>query len=168
MNLKRELLFTALMSLTLTGFADTLRLRNGLQVSGMYEGGSSRILRFRTDKGIQEYDILTVFAVRMGEIPVANITSSFGPEQEQFIRNWFAKKGNVSRQRALPPGVQRELHRNGTLPPGLEERAEPLPIALEHQLPPIADGMHRIILAGNVILIEDATSRIVDLIRDVF
>ena len=185
MTFKRLFLLVALMSLSLTSFADTLRLRNGLQIAGMFEGGTSRIIRFRTDSGIQEYDILTVFALRFGDAPAADspksratrpdVTSSFGPEQEHFIREWFARnmsRGNLppglAKRDTLPPGLQRKLQRNGTLPPGLERRVEPLPFPLERELPPISDGMHRVILAGNVILLEDVTSRIVDLIRDVY
>jgi hypothetical protein len=46
--------------------------------------------------------------------------------------------------------------------------ASPLPLALEQQLSPITVGMRRVVLSGNVILLEVATARIVDLIRDVF
>lgn len=186
MTVKRVSLLVALMSLSLTAFGDTLRLRNGLQIAGMFEGGTSRIVRFRTDSGIQDYDILNVFSLRFGDSPAAtdphksratrpDVTSSFGPEQERFIREWFARnrsRGNLppglAKRDTLPPGLQRQLQRNGTLPPGLERRVEPLPFPLERELPPISDGMHRVILAGNVILLEDATSRIVDLIRDVY
>jgi hypothetical protein len=68
----------------------------------------------------------------------------------------------------LPPGLQRQLQRNGTLPPGLQKRIQPLPVALEQQLPHIGVGMRRVVLASNVILLEVSTARIVDLIRDVF
>jgi hypothetical protein len=183
---RRAVLFFALMSLAVTGFADILRLRSGVQISGFYEGGTPRVVRFRTDSGVQEFDILTVSSVQIsGTSPSAEpdrtvksrpeAVSSFGPEQEQLIREWFSRNGNYSnlppglaKRDRLPPGLERQLQRNGTLPPGLQKRVQPLPFALEQQLPPVFVGMRRVILAGNVILLDETTARIVDLIRDVF
>jgi hypothetical protein len=56
----------ALAALAGTGLADTLVLKNGNQVSGYYEGGTSRVIRFRTDSGVGEYDLLTVEEIRFG------------------------------------------------------------------------------------------------------
>jgi hypothetical protein len=188
MVLKRAILGMAMMSLTLTGFADTLRLRNGQQISGIWEGGTSRIIRFRSDSGVQEYDILTVSAVQIGNSTVtsnvevkgsrkvaAESGSSFGPQQEYLIRDWFSRSANnrnlppgLAKRETLPPGLQRQLQRNGTLPPGLQKRAQPLPIALEEQLPPLPAGLRRVVITGNVMLLEVSTGRIIDLIREVF
>ncbi len=49
------------------GFADTLVLRNGVELTGFYEGGTSRVIHFRTDSGLGEYDLLTVEAIRFGD-----------------------------------------------------------------------------------------------------
>ena len=186
MILRRAVLFFALASLAVTSFADVLRLRSGVQISGFYEGGTPRVVRFRTDSGVQEFDILTVSSVQMTSAsPNAEPdrtqksrpqpASSFGPEQEQLIREWFSTNGNYSnlppglaKRDRLPPGLERQLQRNGTLPPGLQKRVQPLPFALEQQLPPVLGGMRRVILSGTVILLEVDTARIVDLIRDVF
>jgi hypothetical protein len=172
MILKRALVLCALMLLALTGFSETLRPRNGLQLPGMFEGGPGRVIRLRTDSRIREYDILTVFTFRVAR---SEGNSTFGPEQERFIRAWFSKEissGNLppslARRITLPPSVQQRLQRNERLPAGLQLQAQPLPLALEQKLPPISDRMHRVILAGHVILLEDETSRIVDMIRDVF
>ena len=167
------------------GFADTLQLKNGRRISGTFEGGTSRTVRFRSDSGVQEYDILTLSGVLISTSTTTNAASkntkntpeyySFGPEQERLIREWFSTRSNYSnlppglaKRDNLPPGLQRQLQRNGTLPPGLQKRVQPLPLALEQQLPPIAVGMRRVVVSGNVILLEIATERIVDLIRDVF
>jgi hypothetical protein len=177
MVFKRVLLpGTLIMLLALTSFANTSQVKNGLQLPGMSEGGTSRILRLQGSSRIQEYDILSVFAVTTPGAPRAlEVTPSFGPEQERFIREWFSKTANTSqvapalaKRQTLAPSLQRRLQRNSTLPRGLERRVAPLPLALECQLPPISNGIHRVILAGNVILLEDATYRIVDLLRDVF
>src|SRR5262245_29981880 len=184
MVFKRITLLAAWMTLAITGFADILKLKNGRQISGTFEGGTPRIVRFRSDSGVQEHDIFTVSAVVISGTsttnPVPELTRntpeySFGPAQERLIREWFSSRSNYSnlppglaKRDSLPPGLQRQLQRNGTLPPGLQKRVQPLPYALEQQLPPVLGGMRRVILSGNVILLEEATARIIDLIRDVF
>jgi hypothetical protein len=181
-------------------FADILELKDGTQLSGYFEGGSSRFVRFRTESGVQDYDILTVRSVRItgttSEINDGPESASpdtrddrddrygvdpeqksyaFGPEQEHLIRVWFSSQYNrrnlppgLAKRDSLPPGLERQLQRNGTLPPGLQRRMESLPFALEEQLPPLSRGVRRVIVGSNVILIEVSTSRILDLLRNVF
>ena len=64
--LKHGTLLVALMSLALTGFSDTLLLKNGDEIIGYYEGGTARVIRFRTDAGVQEYDLLAVAGIEFG------------------------------------------------------------------------------------------------------
>jgi len=56
----------ALTSTTVMGFADTLVLKNGERISGYYEGGTARVIRFRTASGLGEYDLLTIEEIRFG------------------------------------------------------------------------------------------------------
>ncbi len=56
----------AIGAMALPALADTLVLKNGNRVSGYYEGGTSRVIRFRTDTGVQEYDLLTVDQIQFG------------------------------------------------------------------------------------------------------
>ena len=64
--LKHGTLLVALMSLALTGVSDTLLLKNGDEIIGYYEGGTARVIRFRTDAGVQEYDLLAVAGIEFG------------------------------------------------------------------------------------------------------
>ena len=66
---------------------------------------------------------------------------------------------------ALPPGLERQLERNGTLPPGLAKRA--LPSDLESKLPPPAPGTERVIVERDVVLVDLATGIVRDILRDV-
>jgi hypothetical protein len=51
-----------------TAFADTLTLKNGERVSGYYEGGTARVLRFRaTDGVVRDYDIISVERLQFGD-----------------------------------------------------------------------------------------------------
>ena len=71
----------------------------------------------------------------------------------------------LAKRDSLPPGLAKQLEKNGTLPPGLAKRA--LPADLESQLPPVPKGYQRSILEDmTVVLIEEATGRIADIIFD--
>jgi hypothetical protein len=59
-------LAVAVISLAAVAFADTLVLKDGRQVSGYYEGGTSRVIRFQTPTGLQEFDLLAVSEIRFG------------------------------------------------------------------------------------------------------
>ncbi len=100
---------------------------------------------------------------------------AFGHEHERLIRDWFGNKSNLrglppglAKRDKLPPGLQRHLERNGTLPPGLQKKIQPLPASLERQLPKIPEGVRRVVVAGNVILLEEKTARILDIVTDIF
>ncbi|MFQ5664345.1 MAG: hypothetical protein ACE5HL_10985 [Terriglobia bacterium] len=99
---------------------------------------------------------------------------AFGKKQEKKIRDWFANKANLqglppglAKREQLPPGLQRHLEKNGTLPPGLQKRLQPLPQELESRLPQTGKGVRRVVVAGNVILLEERTGKILDIIQDV-
>ena len=71
----------------------------------------------------------------------------------------------LAKKKAQPPGLQKQLERNGTLPPGLAKRE--LPDDLDKKLPKPASGLERTIVDTSVVLIEKASGRIVDIIKDV-
>ncbi len=78
------------------------------------------------------------------------------------------KKGlpkGLAKKEKLPPGLAKQLERNGTLPPGLAKRD--LPADLSSELPDPLDGLERTIVDNAVVLVEKATGRIVDIIKDV-
>ncbi len=82
-----------------------------------------------------------------------------------------AKKGKKGGKKALPPGLAKRkelppgLARRKSLPPGLAKRE--LPEDLQSQLPEPAPGTERIIVEGSVILIEKATSKVLDILENI-
>ncbi len=66
----------------------------------------------------------------------------------------------------LPPGLQMQLERNGTLPPGLAKKALPPGLARKLGAPP--PGTRRYIVNNDVVLIREATNLILDVIIDAF
>lgn len=101
------------------------------------------------------------------ELAAENIAKgAFSEVERRIIRDFFrhqagtnlgAKaftKGKV-KSKQLPPGLAMHL-RHGSLPPGLQKR-----------LPSLPSGLQRRIVGNDVVLIETATSLILDVLRDV-
>lgn len=72
----------------------------------------------------------------------------------------------LAKRDRLPPGLEKQLQRNGHLPPGLEKRD--LPEGLAGLLPPRHPEHQRVLVDNDVLLIETATGLILDILRDVF
>lgn len=71
----------------------------------------------------------------------------------------------LAKRESLPPGLQKRLEKLGTLPPGLAKRN--LPADLESKLPEPPPGLERIIAGDDVVLLEKATGKILDVIEGV-
>ncbi len=65
-GLKYGIFVALFMALAVTGYSDTLLLKNGERISGYYEGGTSRVIHFRTDAGVEEYDLLSIAGIEFG------------------------------------------------------------------------------------------------------
>ena len=62
----------------------------------------------------------------------------------------------------LPPGLERQLERNGHLPPGLEKKMRPVPDSVCRRLPPLPEGAQRGYIGGHVVVFNPHTSVILD------
>jgi len=71
----------------------------------------------------------------------------------------LAKKDN------LPPGLQKQLEKNGKLPPGIAKRN--LPHELEDKLSPLPRGYVRLQVGGDIILMNNGSGVIVEIIHDI-
>jgi hypothetical protein len=72
--LRKLAAFTAVMALfVVPAFSDTLVLKNGERISGYFEGGSARVVKFRSNDGlVKDYDILSVQQILFGEEKAAS------------------------------------------------------------------------------------------------
>jgi hypothetical protein len=93
---------------------------------------------------------------------------------ERIIRDWFGDSHNLAglppglaKRESLPPGLDRQLRERGQLPPGLERHIHDLPPDLVLRLP-VEKNRRWIMIGGNVILLDETTSLIVDIIEAVF
>jgi hypothetical protein len=81
---------------------------------------------------------------------------------ECYVDNRAGLPPGLAKKDRLPPGLERQLQRNGTLPPGLQRRVQPLPEYCTERLPALPAGWERVVLSGRVILL-DRQDVIVDL-----
>jgi hypothetical protein len=98
---------------------------------------------------------------RYGAVP------EFTQAQRDSIRSCMSGQygslppGLAKRDR-LPPGLERQLQRNGQLPPGLQKRVQPLPDVCASRLPRLPVDWSRVIL-GNHVMLLDKAQRIADM-----
>ena len=70
----------------------------------------------------------------------------------------------LAKRDRLPPGLQKQIQRNGSLPPGLAKRG--LPGDLRGQLPRRRGQDYRVV-GNDIVLIETATNVILDIMKGV-
>lgn len=96
------------------------------------------------------------------------VKAAFTDEDHRIIHDYYKKKmpPGLAKKKHLPPGLRKQLAKNGKLPPGLEKRN--LPSDLERRLSPIPAGYARAVIDNDVVLIYVATQVIVDIIYDAY
>jgi hypothetical protein len=101
--------------------------------------------------------------------------SVFANVDIRIIKDWFGSPTNLkglppglAKKESLPPGLEKQLRRNGSLPPGLEKKIQPFPRDLEVRLPRLPDGQRRVIISGTVILLDSKRNLILDVLANVF
>jgi hypothetical protein len=95
--------------------------------------------------------------------------TSFSARDRQIILSCFGGSGHgrglppgLAKKNRLPPGLERQVQRNGTLPPGLQKKVQSLPEDCEARLPRLPQQWSRVVLSGRILLL-DSSRRIVDL-----
>ena len=92
---------------------------------------------------------------------------SKGKKQKKAKRGKGKNKGmppGLAKRESLPPGLARQLEKNGKLPSGLAKRD--LPSDLESKLPPPPEGTEREVVDNDIVLIDKAKGTILDILRD--
>lgn len=91
---------------------------------------------------------------------------SFSNRDRNNIQACFNDRANdlppgLARRDTLPPGLDRQLQRDGTLPPGIERRVQELPDVCAQNLPQLPQDLDRVVYMRRVMLI-DRSNRILD------
>jgi len=71
----------------------------------------------------------------------------------------------LAKKQELPRGLQKHIEKYGELPPGLEGRR--LPVDLERTLDRLPEGYVRLKVGGDVVLMNQKTKVVVDVVWDV-
>jgi hypothetical protein len=94
-----------------------------------------------------------------------------GKTDERVIREWFSQPSNLrglppglAKKETLPPGLQKQLVRNGQLPPGLQKKIQPMPPVLEERLSPLPEGTKRFVINGSIVLLDQHKNLILDIV----
>lgn len=95
----------------------------------------------------------------------------FTNQERTLVRGWFRDHQSglppgLAKRDRLPPGLEKQIRERGTLPAGLQKRTHPLPAELERQLRKLPAGYVRVIVGASVVLMNQSTHVIHDVIRD--
>lgn len=113
---------------------------------------------------------ISVLAQAPAAMAGLDVNIRFSSKEISVIHDFYRaievdRKGGKKGTKPLPPGIAKNLARGKPLPPGIAKRG--LPGDLVVQLPPVADGYERVIVAGKILLVEIATQVVHDILVDV-
>ena len=96
----------------------------------------------------------------------------FSDSDRDTIRHYYKGRKKIksmppglAKKQELPPGLQKHIHKHGELPPGLEGRR--LPLDLGRKLSPLPPGYARLRVGGDIVLLDEKTRVVLDVIWDV-
>lgn len=100
--------------------------------------------------------------------PGAAVTVAFSDRDRQLIQEYYAAPARrappgLAKRDRLPPGLEKQLQRNGRLPPGLQGRG--LPGDLEARLTRLPEGYARIVIGGDIVISNTRTQVVVDILK---
>lgn len=95
---------------------------------------------------------------------------AFSDKDRRLIHDYYKLKHKrlppgLAKKDKLPPGLEKQLIRKGKLPPGLQHRL--LPLELTQKLSPLPRGYIRLKVGRDVILLDEFTRIMVDIIYNV-
>ena len=73
----------------------------------------------------------------------------------------------LAKREDLPPGLERQLRRNGRLPYGLQKRVVWFPRDLDERLGPVPYGYRRCWVGGNVLVVNPKTFAILEIVQGI-
>jgi hypothetical protein len=102
----------------------------------------------------------------------ARVRVVFSDDERHLIHSYYYDRYHnkkmppgLAKKETLPPGLQKQIVRNGRLPPGLEGRR--LPYDLERRLHRLPEDYIRVIIGTDVVLMDRRTRVIFDVISNV-
>ncbi len=112
--------------------------------------------------------------VQAADASELGIEVTFDDAEIETIRAYYRDHGSndghgnkhgKAKNKGLPPGIAKNMHRGKPLPPGIAKRYLPNDLILE--LPPLPSGYERIIVVGKILIVEISTQIIHDVLSDI-
>jgi hypothetical protein len=104
---------------TMPAIADTLILKSGERVSGYYEGGSARTVKFRAADGVaKDYDILSVQQIQFGDATTSSTASTASPSTSSSTSVSSAPRLTPGSERVTRPTSSNAANTGFTIPTG--------------------------------------------------
>src|SRR5262249_6571683 len=96
----------------------------------------------------------------------------FSTQDRGVVGDWFwqNRRGlppGLAKRDSLPPGLRKQLQRNGTLPPGLEKKLVPLPPVLEAHLVRLPPDCGRFMIGSDMVLLDRRRNIVLDVVFNV-
>jgi len=95
---KLTLILGLVLLLAVPAMSDTLLLKTGEKITGYYEGGSARVIQFRTvDGAVKDYDVLSVQQLQFGDTKaaVSSAEPRLAPGTERVTRPTSSTAANT-------------------------------------------------------------------------
>ncbi len=124
--------------------------------------------KFKAPKAAKHLEKKALKAPKLGRGAGIGGGNIFSQVEKNIIRNFFGAPGGKKfkakkfKYKPLPPGLAKHIRRHGTLPPGL--RRNYLPPGLSSRLPGLPPGQARVLIGNDVLLIQQATGLILDIL----
>lgn len=124
--------------------------------------------KFKGPKAAKHLEKRALSAPKLGRGAGIGGGNIFGRLERDLIRNFLGSpsgkkfKAKKFKHKSLPPGLAKQFHRNGILPPGL--RRNYLPPGLSARLPGLPPGQARVLVGNDVLLIQQTTGLILDIL----
>src|SRR5438094_9400351 len=112
-------LIAAFAVLAAPAFSDTLVLKNGEKVSGYFEGGSPRVIKFRTSDGVvKDFDLLSVQQIQFGDEKTASSPNSSNAATSRSATSGADPRLLPGTERVTRPASANAANTGWTIPTG--------------------------------------------------
>src|SRR6059036_3405860 len=112
-------LIAAFALLAAPAFSDTLVLRNGEKISGYFEGGSPRVIKFRTSDGVvKDFDLLSVQQIQFGDEKTASSPNSSNAATPRSATSGADPRLLPGNERVTKPASTNAANTGWTIPTG--------------------------------------------------
>ncbi len=121
-------------------------------------------------QGCATFDKTTVSGGAVYRSDRTRVAVVFNDHDRGVIRDYYHHRRaslppGLAKKKQLPPGLRKQVERNGHLPPGLE--GQRLPRDLETRLAGLEDGYVRVRVGADIVLMERDTRLVMDVVKDV-